>query len=121
MDHEAHMNEFAKSLGLTNWQVVWKPDATQPKLGRIIPENRIILVHDLEAKAAMKTVFHEVIELKLRPVFNMERSLSNALIEWANTQIYKVKEKTIEDLLDIFDLVESSDEMKGILEEAEPD
>jgi len=113
------MNEFVKSSGFPNWQVVWKPDATQPRLGRIIPENRIILVHDLEAKAAMKTVLHEVIELKLRAAFNVERSLTNTLIEWANKQAYQAKEAAIEEVLDlIFDLVEDSDDLRDILKEA---
>ncbi len=114
--HEAKMNELVKGLGLANWEVVWEPDEAQQKLGRIIPESRIILVHDLDAKAAMRTVLHEVLELKLRPAFNVQMSLSNALIEWANTQAYKMKERSIEDLLDIiFALVEGSDELRGIL------
>ena len=113
------MNELVKSLGFINWQVVWQPNETQQKLGRIIPENRIIMVHDLEAKAAMRTVLHEIIELKLRPAFNVQRSLSNALLEWANTQVYKAKERAIEDLLDIIlSLVEGSDEVRSVLEGA---
>ncbi|GAG08256.1 unnamed protein product, partial [marine sediment metagenome] len=51
-----------------------------------------------------------------RLAFNVQMSLSNALIEWANTQAYKMKERSIEDLLDIiFALVEGSDELRGIL------
>ena len=114
--YEAKMNELVKGLGLAHWEVVWEPDEAQQKLGRIISESQIILVHDLDAKAAMRTVLHEVLELKLRPAFNVQMSLSNALIEWANTQAYKMKERSIEDLLDIiFALVEGSDELRGIL------
>lgn len=116
MDQESRMNELVKSLGLKNWTVVWKPDGTQQKLGRIIPEKRIILVHDLDAKAAMRTVLHEVLELKLRPAFNVQMSLSNALIEWANAQAYKMKERSIEDLLDVILVLVESDELRGILE-----
>lgn len=122
MNPELSMNEFVKSLGLPNWSVVWEPDETQQKLGRIIPENRIILVHNPDAKAAMRTVLHEVIELKLRNAFNVERSLSNALIEWANNQVYRAKEQSIEEILDIiFSLVEKSDELKEVIEGATSD
>ena len=110
------MNEIVKSLGLANWEVVWHPDEAQEELGRIIPESRIILVHDLDAKAAMRTVLHEVLELKLRPAFNIQMSLSNALIEWANAQVYKMKEQSIEDLLDVYFAL-GSDKLRGILDE----
>ena len=116
---EARMNDFIKSLGLKNWQVILQPDETQKKLGRIIPETRTILIHNLKAKATMRTLLHEIIELKLRPASNVERSLSNALIEWANTQVYKAKERAIEDILDLLvDLVDRSDELRDLLEGA---
>ena len=119
MEQEDRMNELIRSLGLRGWSVLWEPDSTQPKRGRIIPETRIILVHDLETKAAMRTVLHEVLELKLRPAFNVQMSLSNALIEWASTQAYLEKERAIENLLDlIVDLVQRSDEVISILKEA---
>lgn len=96
---EAKMNELIRSLGLEGWQIVWEPDSGQTKRGRIVPEARIILVHDPEVEAAMRTVLHEVLELKLRPAFNMQTSLTNALLEWANTEVYKAKERAIEDLI----------------------
>lgn len=99
MDIEEKLNGTIKLLGLSGWTVLWEPDSTQPKRGQIIPETRIILVHDKEPEAAMMTVLHEVLELKLRPAFNMQTSLTNALLEWANTEVYKAKERAIEDLL----------------------
>lgn len=113
--HEAKMNELVRGLGLTNWEVVWRPIETQGKRGLIVPENQVIIVYDHLPKFAMRTVLHEVIELKLRPAFNVQMSLSNALIEWANAQAYKMKERSIEDLLDVIDAL-GSDELKGILE-----
>lgn len=114
--HEAKMNELVRGLGLADWEVVWEPDEDQEELGRIIPESRIILVHDLDPKAAMRTALHEVLELKLRPAFNVQMSLSNALIEWANAQTYKMKERSIEDLVDVILALVGSDELNGILE-----
>jgi len=115
-EHEAKMDELVKSFGLVNWEVVWVPDEEQEELGRILPEGRVILVHDLDPKAAMRTVLHEVLELKLRPAFNVQMSLSNALIEWANAQAYKMKERSIEDLLDVIFALVESDELREILE-----
>jgi hypothetical protein len=113
------MNELIRSLGLSGWSVLWEPDSTQPKRGRIIPEARIILVHDSETKAAMRTVLHEVLELKLRPAFNVQMSLTNTLIEWASTQAYLEKDRAIENLLDlILDLIEGSEEVTSIIREA---
>ena len=111
------MNALVRGLGLANWEVVWRPIETQGKRGEIIPESRTILVFDPIPKFAMRTVLHEVLELKLRPAFNVQMSLSNALIEWANAQAYKMKERSIEELLEvILALVEGSDGLKGILE-----
>ena len=122
MTHESSLTEFVQSLGLPKWTVVWQPDATQPKLGRIIPETKVILIHAKEPKVAIRTIIHEVVELKLRAASNVERSLSNALIEWANKQAYQAKERAIEEVLDlIFDLVENSDDLRDILKEATPD
>jgi len=114
--HEAKMNEIVKSLGLVNWEVVYVPDENQEVLGQVIPESRIILIHDLSAKAAMRTVLHEVLELKLQPAFNVHISLLNALIKWANAQAYKMKERSIEDILDVF-FAQGSDKLRGILDE----
>lgn len=113
--HEAKMNELVRGFGLDDWEVVWDPDDNQEELGRLIPESRVILVHDLDPKAAMRTVLHEVIELKLRPAFSVQMSLSNALIDWANAQAYKMKERSIEDLLDVI-LALGSDELREIFE-----
>jgi len=116
---EAKMNELIRSLGLEGWQIVWEPDPSQTKRGQISPEARVILVHDSETNDAIRTVLHEVLELKLRPAFNMQTSLTNALLEWANTEVYKAKERAIEDLLDlIVDLVKRSDEVTSIIGEA---
>ena len=114
-EHEAKMNELVRGFGLDDWEVVWDPDDNQEELGRLIPESRVILVHDLDPKAAMRTVLHEVIELKLRPAFSVQMSLSNALIDWANAQAYKMKERSIEDLLDVI-LALGSDKLREIFE-----
>jgi len=94
------MNEFIRALGLVDWEVVWAPDETEKILGRIMLDKRVILVHNPDPKAAMRTVLHEVIELNLKPAFNVLMSLSNDLIKLVNAQAYKAKERSIDGLVD---------------------
>jgi len=98
MAQEAKMNEILKSLGLGEWQAIWEPDSTQPR-GQIRPESRIILIHDNKPEEVLKTLIHEIVELKLRPMLKPYRTLVNALLGWADEQAYESKEKVIEDLL----------------------
>jgi len=114
MDQEDRMNELIRSLGLSGWSVLWEPDSTQPKRGRIIPETRIILVHDKEPEAAMETLLHEALEIKLRPMLNPYRTLVNSLIEWADSQVYREKEKVIEDILQLVKFDEKEKNLKGV-------
>lgn len=99
MDNESKMNKFVKNLGLSGWMVIWEPDPTQNSRGQILPETKTIIVYDEEPEAAMGTLLHEILELKLRPMLQPYRSLVNALIEWADSQVYLEKEKTIEAIL----------------------
>jgi hypothetical protein len=95
---EARMNEILESFGLGEWQAIWEPDSTQPR-GQIQLENRIILIHDDKPEEVLKTLTHEIVELKLRPMLKPYRTLVNALIQFAEERIYESKEKVIEDLL----------------------
>lgn len=96
---EARMNEAIKSLGLSEWIVIWEPDLTQPSRGQVLLESKTIIINDEEPEDAFKTLLHEALEIKLRPMLRPYRTLVNALIEWADGQVYESKEKVIEDLL----------------------
>uniref|UniRef100_A0A6M3M4F1 Uncharacterized protein n=1 Tax=viral metagenome TaxID=1070528 RepID=A0A6M3M4F1_9ZZZZ len=93
------MNEASKSLGLSGWEVLWAPDPTQHSRGQVLPESKTIIINDEEPEAARETLLHEALEIKLRPMLKPYRTLVNALIEWAEGQVYESKEKVIEDLL----------------------
>lgn len=99
MEPEKKFNETIKRLGLSEWTVLWEPGSTQPSRGQVFPEAKTIIVHDKEPEAAMETLLHEVVELKLRPMLKPYRTLVNALIKWADERVYEAKEKAIEDLL----------------------
>jgi hypothetical protein len=99
---EEKMNKIVESLGLSGWIVVWEPNPTEPNRGQILPESKTIIIHDEEPEDALKTLLHEVVELKLRPVLRLYRSLANALLNWADEQVYYEKEKAIDDLISFF-------------------
>jgi hypothetical protein len=99
MDIEEKLNGTIKLLGLSGWTVIWEPSPTQSSRGRILPETKTILIHNNEPEAAMETLLHEIIEIKLRPMLQPYRTLINSLIEWADSQVYREKERVIEDLL----------------------
>ena len=99
MDIEEKLNGTIKLLGLSGWTVIWEPSPTQSSRGRILPETKTILIHDNEPEAAMETLIHEILEIKLRPILRPYRTLVNSLIDWADKQTYEAKERAIEDLL----------------------
>jgi len=98
---EEKMNKIVESLGLSGWTVIWEPDPAQSNRGRVLLEAKAIIIHDKEPEDALRTLLHEVLEIKLRPMLKPYRSLVNVLLDWANRQVYESKEKAIEDLLPI--------------------
>jgi len=96
---ETKFEGLLKNFNLSEWKVIWKPDHTQPSRGKIIPEAKVILVYDEAPEAATETLLHEVLEIKLRPMLKPYRTLVNALIQWADEQVYREKEEAIKDLL----------------------
>ena len=93
------MTETLRRMGLKEWRAHWKPGCSTSKRGETLPESKLILIYDAEEKAAFETLIHEAMEIKLRPVTQPYRSLINALIEWADQQVYKAKEEAINSLL----------------------
>ena len=96
---ESVMNDSINGFGLSEWKVLWVPDPTQHARGQILPEAKTIIIYNEKAEDAMETLLHEFLEIKLRPMLRPYRTLVNALIEWADQQVYAAKEKTINDLL----------------------
>jgi len=95
---ETKFNGILESFCLRGWSVVLAPDETQPR-GKIQLEDQIILIHDSNEQDAMRTLLHEVLELKLRSLVSPYRSLTNLLIQWIDEEVYRIKERTIEELI----------------------
>jgi len=96
---EKQMNQTLRNLGLTDWKAVWNPDHTRKNRGECLADMRIIMIYDEEPEAAMETLIHEFLEMKLRHVISPYREVINSLIEAIEKITYQQKESFIEDLI----------------------
>jgi len=92
------MNRALSRLGL-EYRVVWGPDPEAKRRGETIPEQSLIVIHDVDPSQAWDTLIHEVVELKLRRVIAPYRGLVNKLIEFIEGETYREKERFIEELV----------------------
>jgi len=79
-EYEKYMNETLHRLGLGHWSVCWLPELSSLVRGRVLPKKRLIEIFDVDMDEAWKTLFHEVIEIKLRSTLRPYRLLVNSLI-----------------------------------------
>lgn len=96
---EEELNEALRRLGLMDWTVVWDPDPSEKERGLILPESRIILIHDKAQKAALETLAHECLEIKMRSMIAPWRETVNALLRALEKVSYFEKEKVIDSLV----------------------
>ena len=97
---EERMSEICSKLGLP-FRVVWIPDPTVKDHGKIDLKNHIVYIFDLKEDAALATLCHEVLELKLRPLLSFYRNFVNVLIEFIEKHVYQEKEKFLESMPEI--------------------
>lgn len=74
------MNRALIPLGLEGWEVMWEPDTSQKVNGRVIVEQKIILVFTRDPERAKDVFLHEVIEIKIQPLITQYREAINGLI-----------------------------------------
>ena len=105
---EKRANEALRKLGLPHLRCVWHPDAKAKERGRLDLEAGIIFVFDATEEEAQATLIHELIELRLRDMTKVYRTVINALIDAFEKIAYERKESTIEgvarDLRLVFDM-----------------
>lgn len=92
-------------LGYSQWRVCWSPYTTYLIRGRVVPERQVIEIYDSDEEAAWSTFIHEVVEIKLRSALRPYRVLVNKLIEGYQELADSEKDKFIEGLNDVFELV----------------
>ena len=92
-------------LGLSHWLVSWLPNSSYELRGRVLPEKALIEIYDLDEEDALSTFIHEVVEIKLRSALKPYRVLVNKLIEGYQELADGEKDKFIEGLNDVFEVV----------------
>jgi hypothetical protein len=95
-------------LELSHWRVIWVPDPSSGFKGRNLPERFLIEIHDVDPTEAMDTLFHEVVEIKLRNSLRPYRVLINKLIEGYQEITDMEKDRFIEELPLIFEVFQDS-------------
>ena len=95
---ENELNMALKRLGLRDWTVVWKPGGSEDERGVTYPDTRIIVIYDREREAALETLIHEYLEVKMKAVIRPQLATINALLKALEKIYYTEKEETIDGL-----------------------
>jgi len=103
-DVESRMQTCLDRLGVP-LKVLWIPKANSAKHGEI--SSNCILIYDKSESEAWLTFQHEVYEFKFKEVTYPYRTLVNSLIETVEKLSYERKEKFIEFLPMISDVISS--------------
>ncbi len=93
------LNAALLRSGLEGWTVALVPDPSQGIRGRVLVEEKTILIFAVRKVEILKTFVHEVIEIVMAPVFSQYRNMVNHLIEAFEKNIYAEKERAIERLI----------------------
>ena len=101
-DLEVRMQNCVDRLGLP-LKVLWMPEDNSVKHGEI--KSNCILIYDRDEAEAWLTFEHEVYEYKLKDVTFCYRTLVNSLIETIEKLTYKRKERFIEFMPKIQDVI----------------
>jgi len=92
------LNEALRRLGLRDWTVVWDPGGSKEERGTAYPDTKLIVVYDREREAALETLVHEFLEVRLKAVIRPQLATINALLKALEKIYYAEKEETIDDL-----------------------
>ena len=98
MGLEEDLNEALRRLGLRDWTVVWDPDGSKGERGAAYPDTKLIVVYDRDRDAALETLVHEYLEVRLKAVIRPHLATINALLRALEKLYYVEKEETIEGL-----------------------
>jgi len=104
---ETELNSLLRKFGYSGYQVVIMDDVSREIYGEIDTKNKVIYIYTSDPEEAYKTLYHELLELELRPLLNKYRSLINLLITYINQELEREKDKTIERIINW--LIDNSD------------
>ena len=100
-DLETRMNAVLERMGIP-LAAVWLPSDNPEEHARINLEEGLAMVFDKDERQALTSLFHEVLEYRIRKVIHPYRSLVNKLIELVEAEFYAQKEKVLSEILNDF-------------------
>jgi hypothetical protein len=98
MGLEEELNGALRRLGLRDWTVVWSPGGSAEERGAAYPDTKIIVINDREREAALETLVHEYLEVRLKAVIRPQLATINALLRALEKVYYAEKEEAIDGL-----------------------
>ncbi len=96
---EEEFTKILSSMGLSGWRVLYAPRDDAPERGRVLWNDKIILISDLDRDKALETLVHEYLEIKLRAIVRPWRITLNAVLTGMEKLYYEEKETAINDLV----------------------
>ena len=100
-DPENQMNLILEKTGIP-LKVVWLPSDNAKEHARIIMEEGLVMVYDEDEAEALNSLFHEILEYRIRKVTGPYRALMNKLIEFVEAEVYAQKEKALAEIMNDF-------------------
>jgi len=95
MSLEEQMNRLLERLGIP-LRAHCLPSDNPKEHSRTILEEQLLMIYDKDEAEAMKSLFHECLEFRLRSLISPYRELVNKLIEAMEQITYKEKEKVLD-------------------------
>ena len=99
VDLEEELNQLVKKFGLDYQVIIVNKD--DGRRGWVDTKNKVIYVNSSDPDEIYKIFLHEILEIKLNPLLNKYVRLVNVLIEYIQDELYREKERFLEDVLDI--------------------
>ncbi len=96
---EEELKDLLIALGVSDWTVVYSPDEHATPKGEILPEAKVVLIHDTTREEAIDTLIHEYVEIQLDAVIHPYLITINSQMKSLEKIFYARKEIAIKNLV----------------------
>jgi len=98
---EEQMNRVLEKIHIP-FKAVWLPSETPNEHSKIVLEEHLVMVYDKEEAEAWRSLFHEILEYRLRSLLSPYRKIINSLIEGIEEITYSEKERILDQVMKDF-------------------